>query len=42
MVCSAFAVVTTKGHRKLFQAPTKVKIETAAMAGRDSGIQMLQ
>ena len=40
MVCSERAVVTTKGQMKLFHVTTKVKMATAAVAGRASGIQL--
>ena len=35
-------VVTTKGQMKLFHDRTNVKIPTAAVAGRASGIQIRQ
>ena len=42
MVCRERAVVITKGQMKLFHVTTKVKMATAAVAGRDSGIQICQ
>jgi hypothetical protein len=34
------ALVTTNGQKKAFQASTNVKIPTAAIVARDSGIQI--
>ena len=36
------ALVTTNGQRKWFHASTNVKMPTAAVVARDSGIQICQ
>ncbi len=42
IVIMVWLVAARNGHRKLFQVQTKVKIETAATAGRASGSAMRQ